>query len=193
MNAPTNNRALNCSHCDYKFSSSSAIKIHERTHTDERPFPCSDCGKSFRRQDHLRDHMYTHTKEKPLKCGKCGIGFSQLRSLAVHKILHTENHGQKCPLCKLAFGQRSSLKSHLLTHTEVKPKQLHEVAEGLPGRLLCGGRLADRLSLEEEVVEPTIVSSYEDIAEDSEMAVKENIESVKKAFRGFLIDQLIAK
>ena len=106
--------------------------------------------------------------------------------------MHTENHGQKCPLCKLAFGQRSSLKSHLLTHTEVKPKHLHEVAEGLPGRLLCGGRGLDRLSLEEEVVEPTIVSSYEDIAEDSE-AVKENIESVKKAFRGFLIDQLIAK
>ena len=84
------------------------------------------------------------------------------------------------------------MKSHLLTHTEVKPKQLHEVAESLPGRLLCGGRMDQRLSLEEEVVEPTIVSSYEDIAEESE-AVKESFESVKKAFRGFLIDQLIAK
>ena len=60
----------------------------------------------------------------------------------------------------------------------------------------------------EEVIEPSIdVCSYEDIAEQTEAEEshfgesspsfvktdQEKIESVKKAFRGFLIDQLIGK
>ena len=167
--------------------------IHERTHTDERPFPCNICGKSFRRQDHLRDHTYIHTKEKPYKCNCCQKGFSQSRSLAIHKILHSESYSHKCPICKIPFGQRSNLKTHLLTHTEVKPKQLLEIAEGLGPNLLCGS--AGRLSMEEEtVVEPNIdVCSYEDIAEDENDVTEQKLENAKKAFRGFLIEQLIGK
>jgi len=168
--------------------------IHERTHTDERPFPCNICGKSFRRQDHLRDHTYIHTKEKPYKCNTCQKGFSQSRSLAIHKILHSESYSHKCPICKIPFGQRSNLKTHLLTHTEVKPKQLLEIAEGLGPNLLCGTAKLGRLSMEEEIVEPNIdVCSYEDIAEDDNDVTEQKLENAKKAFRGFLIEQLIGK
>ena len=143
--------------------------------------------------------MYIHTKVKPLKCsevnGGCGKGFSQARSLAIHKILNSENHNHKCPICKLSFGQRSNLKSHLLSHTEVKPKQLLEFSEKLGCRLLCGQTKQERsLSLDDDVVEPRIdAGGYEDIAETSLEGETQSLETVKRAFRGFLIDQLMAK
>ena len=70
-----------------------------------------------------------------------------------------------------------------------------EIADNIGARLTCGTKaaLSDCKPVsddDEDVIEPDIdVGTYDDIVDESELKVESDI----KPFRGFMIDQLLAR
>ena len=58
-----------CDHegCGKRFSQSSHLTAHKRTHTGDQPYACEHegCGKRFTESGSLTKHKRTHTRDKP--------------------------------------------------------------------------------------------------------------------------------
>jgi len=90
-----------CETCGERFTRSTTLREHKRTHNGERPFPCSICSKQFARSKDKIRHEELHTGIKQFYCdlsqsathGACGQGFAREDGLMAH--LRTER-GWKC-------------------------------------------------------------------------------------------------
>ena len=90
-----------CNTCGERFTRSTTLREHSRTHTNERPFPCSSCSKTFARKKDKTRHENLHLGEKTFYCsldgqdaeGGCGRCFTREDGLVAH--LRTER-GWKC-------------------------------------------------------------------------------------------------
>lgn len=93
----TRERPFACTfaNCDKRYTKSSHLKAHIRTHTGERPFACTwkDCKWSFARSDELTRHYRKHTGARPYGCTECGRRFARSDHLAAH--LKTHNASPK--------------------------------------------------------------------------------------------------
>ena len=91
----TNEKPLKCAQCDKRFNDRSSMNKHARTvHADLRPYTCSLCEKCFTSSSHLKDHQVTHTNQKQFQCLQCGKSFAFRSSLNKHSLNHQRLNDQ---------------------------------------------------------------------------------------------------
>ncbi|ODV85940.1 hypothetical protein CANARDRAFT_28005 [[Candida] arabinofermentans NRRL YB-2248] len=121
-----------CQYCFKKFTQSTHLEVHIRSHIGLKPYECSFCSKRFTQGGNLRTHLRLHTGEKPFNCDICKKSFSRKGNLQAHMRTHENHRPFECKFdsCGKRFTQLGNLKAHqnrfhLKTLNELTNKLAH--------------------------------------------------------------------
>ena len=97
------------------FGSSDELTTHRTKHAGEKGCKCTVCGMKFSHSSYLKTHMKTH--EKPCECNVCGKRLCHANALTIHMRLHTGEKPYECSVCGKKFSDSGTLTGHMRIHT----------------------------------------------------------------------------
>ncbi|XP_072937779.1 uncharacterized protein [Epargyreus clarus] len=118
-----------CSKCDKRFTTTKALKCHQRAvHRDEtdETYQCTVCMRSFLRKNSFLSHMRMHQTKENMKfiCNTCKREFQHQAHLDNHILaVHTRDKGYSCDICNINFTTQECLNIHKGTHKVEKKHQ----------------------------------------------------------------------
>ncbi|GLD56676.1 zinc finger protein 436-like protein [Lates japonicus] len=101
--------------CGKSFTFSSALRRHQRLHTDARPYQCSVCHKTFKQQSSLKSHQLTHSGVR-YQCPLCSKSFSRALELTYHVDVHSDARPYFCHICKKNLSGARIYRNHMKKH-----------------------------------------------------------------------------
>ena len=118
-------RSFTCESCSKKFTSSSHLYRHERTHSrhgNNKPFGCYLCGSHFTSASDLSQHMKKHTNERLYVCEYkgCEKTFKHSCHRNEHQRWHIEGKMYSCMKCGQDFYKKSDLIRHCRSHAGLR-------------------------------------------------------------------------
>ncbi|XP_055688281.1 uncharacterized protein LOC129792894 [Lutzomyia longipalpis] len=109
-----------CGVCGKVMNSVSALKIHERKHTESGHFACPECSYTTHDHNAARRHRMKHSKEKQYKCPFCGYKSIQSTTYRNHLAkVHPAQAAElifKCPKCSFETINSTKYRLHVAKH-----------------------------------------------------------------------------
>lgn len=112
------NRRYICTKCPYSTPHSQTLVNHMRRHNGARPFIC-DCGKRFTQSSSLTAHRKTHSNITYYTCSTCGKQFKHSFTLKNHQRVH-EAGTFTCTICQKVLKSQQSLQEHMHRHKNIR-------------------------------------------------------------------------
>lgn len=111
-------RRYHCTSCSYSTPHSQTLVNHMRRHDGDRPYHC-ECGKRFTQSSSLAAHQKTHSTTTYYTCTICGKQFKHAYTLKKHQHVH-ENGKFVCNICHKILKSKQSLQDHMYRHYNIR-------------------------------------------------------------------------
>jgi len=105
-----------CFLCDKRFSSTTAMKNHQRVvHMEDYPHQCNHCTKKFQSKRDLNSHIgQHHDNGNSMSCKNCNKQFAYKNSLGRHvSVCGLKRTTFKCSFCEKSFHLKDTLRNHV--------------------------------------------------------------------------------
>lgn len=108
-----------CDLCSLRFPTSTKLKYHLSTHSDERVrCPVEGCTVTLKQSGEIKNHMNSvHSDLRPFACEFCDLKFKIRNGLRSHRRrVHTKENMKSCEECGKLLLSVTQLNNHIAAH-----------------------------------------------------------------------------